>query len=413
MLDLVDREVRVVREVSRRLSPTLAPKFSIFDFLRADEMGLSACVASLLDPNEAHGQGAAFLHLFLEMLEAKGSWFDDLRQAKVAVEARTKGMRRLDIHVRLGRRAIGIENKPWASDQKLQISDYAEFLEKTCEPEGWMLVYLGDREPSADSIDAARLKDYVDAGCMKLVTFRMLAGWLERCAGAAKPFAVRVFIEQMEQFVRKQICGEVDMSESEAVKEIMLESDDSLHAALLVARTLGGVKEHLLQAGLRAPFEKLMHERGIAPVWGGRMLTMGTNTGFGAQFLPDALGYARYEFERAGLNGLFWGIRRRDKLKAGEPDHAATEQLVQCMDQAFGRGVCNAWWYWYSADLTSLAKTDAKAWKAWGSSATPWLLMRSGTLASSFASHVEVVRDVLRGSAAAEIVGLPVKGQAG
>ena len=169
-------EVRVIRDVSRRLAATAAPKFSLFDFIRTDEMGLSSCIAALLDPKGTHGQGATYLRLFMQVLKAdlNAGWFDDLDRAKVITEARANGMRRLDIHVQLDRRrAIGIENKPWAGDQDLQLADYAQFMKGTCAPDGWMLVYLCEREPSPNSISAQRLTKYVEAGRMKLVTFRI------------------------------------------------------------------------------------------------------------------------------------------------------------------------------------------------------------------------------------------------
>ena len=49
-----------LREARNRFSAQLAPEFSIFDYLRTDEMGLSKCIASLLDPKGTHGQGSVF-----------------------------------------------------------------------------------------------------------------------------------------------------------------------------------------------------------------------------------------------------------------------------------------------------------------------------------------------------------------
>ena len=49
------------RHVERELDRVLASRFNPLDYLRTDELGLSRILADLLNPNAAHGQGAAFL----------------------------------------------------------------------------------------------------------------------------------------------------------------------------------------------------------------------------------------------------------------------------------------------------------------------------------------------------------------
>jgi len=402
-------EVRVIRDVLRRLAATAAPKFSLFDFIRTDEMGISSCIAALLDPKGTHGQGATYLRLFMQMLEAdlNAEWLEKLDQAKVITEAQANGMRRLDIHVQLnGQRAIGIENKPWAGDQDLQLADYAQFMERTCAPDGWMLVYLCEREPSSRSISAQRLADYVEAGQMKLVTFRMVIEWLERCVGVTKPIAVRVFIEHLQQFIRKRICAEVDMSEAQTIKEIALASPESLQAALLVGKTVRAIKEQLLEENLRLPLDQAMREAGLSLVWGGRMLDMKKYTGFGARFSADAPGYLRFEFDDPDLNALFWGIRRREKLENGCVEDADAGELRKTLDSNFGKGSFNAAWLWYSVELRWISADHGKSLKNWKTSEMPWLMIKDGTLVKNLVAHVKEVQCVLKQSAGAALVGL-------
>lgn len=407
MLGEVDFEIRVVRDVARRLAASTAPNFSVFDFVRTDEMGLSTCLAALLDPNGAHGQGSTYLRQFLQILEAEehDGWFDDLNSATVLTEAPANDMRRLDIHVKLsGGRAVGIENKPWAGDQNLQLSDYASFLERTSRPAGWKLVYLSDRAPSERSIERDRFNDLIETGRLKLVSFHVLACWLATCLRLTKPNNVRSFLEQMEQFIRQRMCGEVDMSESETVREIVLGSQGTLRAAILVGKTLNSVKRHLLDHCLRGPFEKAMHDIGLTPVWDQSLLEMRIYTGFGTRFAPDAAGYLRFEFERAGLNGLFWGIRRTQKLENGTPNHPAATALYKTMAQAFGRGGASDYWLWYSTDVTSIGTGDTRISRDWDRDEIPWLRMQELTLAGDFSARVTRVREVLQGGAGGEIV---------
>lgn len=407
MLGEVDFEVRVVRDVARRLAESTAPEFSVFDFVRTDEMGLSTCLAALLDPKGAHGQGSTYLRQFLEILDAEehDGWCDDLNSATVLTEAPANDLRRLDIHVRLsGGRAIAIENKPWAGDQNLQLSDYASFLERTSREGGWKLVYLSDRPPSDRSIKRDRFTELIETGRLKLVSFHVLAGWLARCLRLTKPINVRSFLEQMEQFIRQRMCGEVDMSESETVKEIVLGSQGTLRAAILIGKTLHSVKRHLLEHCLRSPFEKAMHDIGLTPVWDHSLLDMRIYTGFGTRFAREAGGYLRFEFERAGLNGLFWGIRRTQKLENGTPDHPAASALYETMAQAFGRGGSSDYWFWYSTDVASIGTGDSPLSRDWDRAEIPWLRMQELSLAGDFSAWATRVREVLQGGAGGEIV---------
>lgn len=53
----VSTAINTLRNAQKRFAPHLAPDFRLFDFLRTDEYGVSRCLALLLDPCGAHGQG--------------------------------------------------------------------------------------------------------------------------------------------------------------------------------------------------------------------------------------------------------------------------------------------------------------------------------------------------------------------
>lgn len=69
LLNEVTFTTATLKEARNRFSDRLAPEFSIFDYLRTDEMGLSRCMASLPDPNGTHGQKGVFLELFLKKIK--------------------------------------------------------------------------------------------------------------------------------------------------------------------------------------------------------------------------------------------------------------------------------------------------------------------------------------------------------
>ena len=411
LLGAVDAEVRVLRDVERRLASSSAPHFTAFDFLRTDELGLSACIASLLNPAATHGQGAAYLRLFLLELECEpgSAWFNGLDRARVTLEAPANGLRRFDIEMLLdggpsGRRAIVIENKPWAVDQRNQLSDYALQLSSTCADDGWKLVYLSAGGPSEQSMPPEEVHHHQAAGSIQLMPFEALAQWLARCAQVTRPIAVRLFIEQMEQFIRKTLCGETDMIEADSIQELVRQSPQSLRAALLVASSMNAVKTGLLLEGLKAPLEDALHQRAMHLHWENKMEALGSCAGFGAQVPAAAQGYVRFEFERANLGGLFWGIFRGKPLPRGQDEVPGAQELQQTMTARFGRGGSSAHWFWYSTDLSPLEHQGATIPRDWQVNDVPWVGMQHRTLHQPFVALVERIHRELAGTPAGALL---------
>lgn len=131
--------LETARSLEQELDRQLARRFSVFRYLRTDEMGLSRMIADLLDPHGDHGQGPAFLRCFTERLGfAKGA---NLAQAKVWTERQTDNGR-FDIVVEFnGECCLAIENKSnFADDQSGQVEGYLKWLKRNY-PEH-ILVYL-------------------------------------------------------------------------------------------------------------------------------------------------------------------------------------------------------------------------------------------------------------------------------
>jgi len=97
LLNDVGFRLATLKEAKSRFSDQLAPEFRIFDYLRTDEMGLSTCIASLLDPNGKHGQGSVFLNAFLKNIGAEEDWAVNTKNCRVSTEKQVNGQRRIDI----------------------------------------------------------------------------------------------------------------------------------------------------------------------------------------------------------------------------------------------------------------------------------------------------------------------------
>jgi hypothetical protein len=399
MLGLVDAEIRVIRDVERRVAALTAPKFSFFDFLRTDEIGLSNCIAALLNPRGTHGQGSTYLELFVKALGCGGDWHTELGMAAVATETPANGLRRYDIEIRLtDRRAIVIENKPWAGDQPLQLADYALELGRTCRPGGWKLVYLSHGEPSEKSISKIDQARYRADRNLEVMTFHQLSTWLDLCAQRTRPPAVRLFIEQLERYVRENLCGEAGMSETETIKDVVMASQGNLRAALLLGRTLDEVKRRLLITGLKEPLASALGEQFF---WDDTLVDQKKDAGFGVRPSHGAPGYLQFIFEFGGWGGFFWGIRRTHVLANGEADHLQADALRDTLQRQFGKGGHSNHWFWYSVNMRPLATSGVPPLpRYWQYEEAPWLAMQRQDLHHAFLELIRQVNELVESSEA-------------
>ncbi len=160
LLQELTPHLHTARAVDRELDRRLARRFNVFRYLRDDELGLSRIIADLLDPTGKHGQGATYLEVMLELLEAPPVALDSGR-IRVVTE-RGFGGRFIDITVDIptdgGTFCLAFENKPYAGDQYRQCIDYLKSLKQEY-GERFLLVYLPPRYRMPDE-SSLPLADY-------------------------------------------------------------------------------------------------------------------------------------------------------------------------------------------------------------------------------------------------------------
>ncbi len=166
--------------------------FNIFDILnlRADEKKHSAFIAELLNPQGSHGFGDTFLRAFIDKVDCLKDWEFNSARAKIQLELPigcindicTEGGF-IDIWIESQDRAIIIENKVYACDQKKQLlryRNYAKKLVKLKKLSDYRLIYLTleNREASDYSTDKQleEGKDYFIIGYPSEIL-----QWLECC----------------------------------------------------------------------------------------------------------------------------------------------------------------------------------------------------------------------------------------
>jgi len=161
--------------------------FNVFSILREPdaEVGLhSAFLAAILNPDGGHGQGKWFLNEFL--IQAGLERVPEESEAQVFREYtrlrnETTGSERdsIDIFIKVGERAIVIENKIYAEDQDEQIKRYVQFAcDKGYSEEKVDVIYLtlDGHEPSSDSLCGYDIKK------VKLMSYgEDVIPWLKKC----------------------------------------------------------------------------------------------------------------------------------------------------------------------------------------------------------------------------------------
>ena len=219
--------LNVLRPVIIELDRHLARKFNFFHSIaffgsiplkREDRM--SNVLAYLLDPDETHGQRDLFLGKFLKEVNVDWLSGSSWSLASIGREVRTTQIenwsRRIDIEIAFqiddGPAAIAIENKPWAKDKHLQLSDYAQHLELMYEGR-FKLIYLRPEveKPSKDSITCKEREKLEKEGKLDYASIQKWAGdngWLKRAEDEVKAEQVRWFVSDFRKALIESLPAE-------------------------------------------------------------------------------------------------------------------------------------------------------------------------------------------------------------
>ena len=201
-------------EAQRRLDRLVATGFSVFHYFKKrnnqlsdiNENRLSGIFADLLRPNGTHGQGVAFLRLFLQEIDLGGKpdirrleAYGPLEQCSVVTEFSIKGGR-VDIVLKLGKMWIGVENKPWTVEREKQLQDYLEYLQGN--DKGACVLYLsGSGEEAATIDDDAH---YLNMPYGRTRNGPSVAHWIAECHKHCEAENVRWFLKDLLQYIGRR-----------------------------------------------------------------------------------------------------------------------------------------------------------------------------------------------------------------
>ena len=381
LLQNISEKLKVCRLAEQRFAHKLAPRFSLFHYLRDDELGLSKCLADLLDPGGTHGQGALFLEGFLELLPEADD-LDPKMDVIVELERRTLDGRRIDILVRFKNGAIGIENKPWATDQPQQLQDYGRFLSKISpNAQNWKLVFLSDRDPSSDSISTNELKELNESNQFIHLEFKRIENWLRASLYKTQAPQVRMFVEELADYIREQVIGELDMTEEREVISTIKATDENLAAAVDIVKSWHGVRDELIkdfEYRLKETIGDHDHLEYVAvedkPLSSGKAYCR-VDICHKREDMKEII--FSFSFDRKRFGQFFFGVWPASGCHP--KDFQRSEDIYNRLSSEFGEANFTRNWIWYAYGDCQGAELG-EGFRNWDTSAQPWVAIRNGEL---------------------------------
>lgn len=203
--------VTVAVEAQKALDRVAATNFSVFHYFETNENLVSSIFADLLRPNGSHGQGAAFLRLFLEEIDRGGKAgvrkrldYGSLERCSVYTEYRTCKGGRIDIVLKLEDMWIGIENKPWAVEQREQLQRYLKFLQQ--KDDQACVLYLSGTGDNAKTIQDN--DHYLTIPYGHARTGPSVAHWIATCHRHCEAERVRWFLKDLLEYIGRMFYSE-------------------------------------------------------------------------------------------------------------------------------------------------------------------------------------------------------------
>lgn len=203
LLDELKFRLDLYKQTKREFDRYIASDFNVFNFIKPNEIMLSAIFADLLDPEGSHGQGNKFLEHFLKNINIDEILITD-KIISVEREYTTKHIesyrRRIDIilHFQAAGYGLAIENKPWAREQEDQVADYVQNMRNRFN-NNYSVIYLsgtGDPPVPYDSN-----KDF------KVITWAYrneFKQWLSDCHKVCLSEKIRWFLRDFIKYIESE-----------------------------------------------------------------------------------------------------------------------------------------------------------------------------------------------------------------
>lgn len=264
LLSSIGDFLKTSRQAWEDREQTHAPRFRSFSFFSPREEAVSRMIAALLDPEGLHGQGRAFLDLFIGRIgseKLKGLRDHKIRVRSVNVEDRTKARRRIDIVVCFDDGFnLAIENKVFgAAEQEQQLKDYARELASRGK---FLLLFLQPETGDSTSLSEQDQAKLTEEGSLVLKRAKeFILSWLEECSKpeVCKATNVRDFLLHFTHYI-KHPPEETFMTSKDIrtpVIEQILQSSQALESAIAIRENFESAVHDILNDFLNTLYTKL------------------------------------------------------------------------------------------------------------------------------------------------------------
>lgn len=284
------------------------------------------------------------------------------------------------------RRAIAIENKPFAADQVDQIRDYHDHLERTY-PDGHHLVYLSavGSDPSGASIGKNEAERRTASGELIVIGYGDLLPWLEACKHASGSDRVGSFIAELQRFIERRFQGVTDLKADETILDDITGSPDRIASAIQLISSGERLRSKLVDM-LETQLRAAAMTRGwllAPPLADGYVRWSGFEIRFGE---GDEVRF-RFEFNDNRRMASYFG------MKGLGPAHGDYDPIKTALFETIGRGTATRVWPW----MRDAASDDPVLPLAsnWYSDPEPWISVGDGTLAPKLIAAAQIFYDVL------------------
>lgn len=332
---------RVQQDHADILAKATGEHFNIFQILRVGHLEVSThspILGELLNPKGKHGQGAAFLVLFLSRFEI--SDFDaDSATVQMEYHAGTvteNSGGRIDLLIRDSKgKTILIENKIYAGDQEKQMVRYSNFAKNA------HLFYL-----TLDGKEPDNGKEIESLCCISYS--RDIINWLEDCRkeSACVP-TVRETITQYIHLLKQLTHQNTNTRMSENLTKAILQNSESYRAYIAIRNSETNLRSEII-ANFNGKLKGLASELGLE-----LCVEMRGDAGKYENFFftNTELNHKRlkigFECDKSYYRDFYLGFRKDDE-KESDPFH---NQLAAAFEEVFDENKptklwpANTWWH--------------------------------------------------------------------
>ena len=352
---LVQEEKILKKEKERR-----GENYNIFEVMHAqrDEVYThSAIIASLLNPKWNHGCKSTFLKIFVDHLKESlpnvdFSFDTDLEKCLVDVEyyignvsLEKESGGRIDIIIQSEKRdkAIIIENKIYADDQKKQLYRYKNYAQTHYKSYIILYLTLDGHVPSNDSTsgDMFSMEEGKDFFCIDYKSF--IRDWLISCKEkAASSPVVRETITQYYNLILKLTNQDMESSTKEKLVDLLAANKDNITAMLKISSVCNDTLNKVCDTKLREQIQKIANELEMDCTCSSTNWCERWNGHFFFSKPEWKYFCIGFEFMGNGLTDFNYGIRYK-----GESEKGKTLYVKQEISRKLG-GKSNEWWASYT-----------------------------------------------------------------